>query len=191
MPLYNFVSVPKKSDNAGRPEGKKGYVVIFDWDDVQEYKRDDKGVKVARFAFRDGKKPIAIYATNSTQNVYHQSSGDDDARGFIHHADFQVPGTFLEIDEFFENNINRPLGVISIPCSGTDCKIAGTPCYPLKITQDNSTNNSEANRHEVTMDTVYAGPALGHIEKSLVPATDNADINAILGLGTGSTGGGL
>lgn len=188
---YQFVSVPKKSDNAGRPAGKKGYLVVFDWDDVATYTRDDKGVKVSAFSFRQGKTPIGIYATNSTQNVYHQSSGDDDARGFIHHADFQVPGTELETDEFFENNINRPLGVIMIPCNGNDCKIAGTPCYPLKITQDNSVSSSEANRHEVTMDTVYAGPALGHIVKSLVPPTDNADINAILGLGTGSSGGGL
>lgn len=182
---YSLVSVPEKDVNAGRPTSKKSYLVIFDWDDVKTYKRDDKNVKVTTFEFLPEKKPIAVYATSKSQNLYHTSTGEGKGKGFLHHADFEIPGTELEVDEFFENNINRKLGVIQIPCNGTLCKIAGTPCQPMEITQDNSQDNSEANKHTVTMTSELVSPALGRIEKALVPATDNADLNVLLGLPSG------
>lgn len=189
---YSPVSVKKKSANAGRPTGKASYVVVFKWDDVITYTRDDKGVKVTVLAFAAGKKPIAVYATSSTQNVFHTSTGDDDARGFIHNADFEVPGSDLEVSEFFENNINERLGVISVPCGGDDCKIAGTPCNPLFITQDNTEDSAKKNGHSVQLKSSIPGAVLGHIAKNLVPLTDDAAINAILGLtADGSTGGGI
>ncbi len=179
---YSFVSVPRIDENAGRPTGKKAYLVVFRWDDIQTYNRDSKNVEVTALTFLPEKKPIAIYATNSTQNVYHESSGDPDAKGFLHHADFEIPGSSKEISAFFENNINANLGVISIPCAGDDCKIAGTPCQPLQISQDNSQDNSEANKHTVQMVSTMVGPVLGHIAKLLIPPTDNAELNKILGL---------
>ena len=130
-----MVSVPKKSSNAGRPKGKKSYIEIFRWEDVKTYTRDEKGVKVTAFEMMPGKKPIAVYATDSTINIYHSSEGEDDARGFIHHVDYEHPGTELEHDEFVNNNINENLGAIVFGCSGEDAKIAGTPCTPLKMTR--------------------------------------------------------
>jgi len=192
--LYSPVSVPKKTDNAGRPKGKAAYLVVFDWDDVTSYVRNKKGVQVVTFAFVLGKKPIAIYHTQSTRNVYHTSTGDDDARGFIHNADFDIPGSDLEVSEFFENNINKRLGVISIPIEGTDCKIAGTPGSPLFITKDDTEDSAKKNGHSVQMKSSIPAGVLGHIEKTLIPATDSATINAILGLtvvAPGSTGGGI
>lgn len=103
---YTMVSVPKKTSNAGRPKGKKSYIVLFRWEDVKTYTRDEKGVKVSAFEMMAGKKPIAVYATDSTINIYHSSEGEDDARGFIHHVDYEHPGTELEHDEFVNNNIN-------------------------------------------------------------------------------------
>jgi hypothetical protein len=191
--FYNPVSVPKKSANAGRATGKKSFIVIFRWDDIAQYKRDEKGVLVSQFAFKAGKKPIAIYATNSTINSYHTSEGDPDAKGFIQHVDFEHPGSELESEEFFENNINENLGAIVINCdtaANSLCKIAGTPCQPLQIT-DSSQDNNEANKHTVQMASILRGPALGKIAKNLIPATDNADINSILGLGAGSGGEGI
>lgn len=179
---YEFVSVPKASENAGRPTGKQSYLIIFAWDDIQTYTRDAKNVEVTALTFLEDKKPIAIYATTSTQNVYHQSQGDVDAKGFIHHADFEIPGSSIDVSAFFENNINRNLGVIQVPCSGDDCKIAGTPCQPLQITQDNSQDNTEANKHAVQMQSSLVGPVLGHIKKNLITPTDNTALNAILGL---------
>lgn len=143
---YAMVSVPKKASNAGRPKGKKSYIVIFRWEDVKTYTRDEKGVRVSEFAMMEGKKPIAVYATDSTINIYHSSEGEDDARGFIHHVDYEHPGTELEHDEFVNNNINENLGAIVFGCSGEDAKIAGTPCTPLKMTKADSQDSKEG-RH--------------------------------------------
>lgn len=188
---YGFVSVKKKSPNAGRPVGKGAYLLVYKQDEVAVCTRDDKGVKVTAFSFLEGKKPIGIYHTSSTQNVYQTSTGDDDARGLIHNADFEVPGTDLEFDEFVENNINEDLGVISIPCDGSTCKMAGTKGAPLKFSQDNTEDSVKKRGHSIQLKSLYPAGVLGHIEKSLVPVTDNIDVNAILGLGQGSTGGGI
>lgn len=187
---YGFVSVKKKTSNAGRPVGKGAYLLVFRWDEVATCTRDDKGVKITAFSFLDGKKPVGIYHTGSTQNVYHTSTGEDDARGFIHNADFDVPGTDLEFDEFVENNVNEDLGVISIPCDGSECKLAGTKGSPLKFDQDNTEDSNKKRGHSIKLKSLFPAGVLGHIAKSLVPVTDNVEVNAILGLG-GSTGGGI
>ena len=189
---YSRVSVLKDGPNPGRPTGKAGYIILFDWDDVETYTRDASNVTVSAFAFANGKTPIGVYATASTQNVFHQVAGGDDARGFIHHADFEVPGDSLAFNEFIENNVNGNLGAIFVPCAGNDCRIAGLPCNPLRVTQDNGQSNNEAVKHAVQLVQSYPGAALGHIAKSIVPLTDNATVNGILGLtGTGSEGGGI
>ena len=175
---YSMVSVPKKSSNAGRPKGKKSYIEIFRWEDVKTYTRDEKGVKVTAFEMMPGKKPIAVYATDSTINIYHSSEGEDDARGFIHHVDYEHPGTELEHDEFVNNNINE------------NPKIAGTPCTPLKMTKADSQDNKEGDKNTINLASSLRGGTIGHIAKSLVPATDNEEINAVLGLGEASSSSG-
>lgn len=191
MPYTKLVSVPKPSANGGRPTGKKSFLVVGLIKDLKVFTRAEGEVRVSAFEFIDGKQPVGIYATNTTQNVYHQSAGEKDSRGFIHHVDFEFPGDSEAFDLFVENNINEELFVIQIPCVGTDCKIAGLPGNPLSLTQDNGQDNKDANKHVITMAQEFAGPALGRIAKSLVPATDNAEVNAILGLSTGSDGGGI
>jgi len=189
---YTRVSVKKNGANPGRPTGKAGFIILFDWSQVKTYTRDDKGVKVSAFEMVTGQTPIGVYATDSTQNVYHQSTGNDDARGFIHHADFSHPGDSLAFNELVENNVNGRLGAIFVPCTGNDCRIAGLPCNPLKMTQDNGQSNAEGTKHDIQLVQSFAGAALGHIDKSLVPATDDNDINAELGLPTtGSQGEGI
>lgn len=187
---YAMVSVPKKSSNAGRPKGKKSFIILFRWEDVSKFTRDEKGVKVSAFEMIAGKKPVAVYATDSTINIYHTSEGEDDARGFIHHVDYEHPGTELEHDEFVNNNINENLGAIVIGCAGDVFKIAGTPCTPLKMTKADSQDNKEGDKNTINLASTLRGGTIGHIDKGLVPATDNAEINAILGLvaGSGSSG---
>lgn len=186
---YSMVSVPRKSTNAGRPAGKKYYIVLFRWEDVAEYSRDEKGVRVTAFAMKAGKNPIGVYATDSTINIYHTSEGDDDARGFIHHVDFEVPGTEVEHDEFVNNNINENLGAIVFSCSGEDAKIAGTPCTPLKMTKADSQDDKEAKKNTVNLASSLRGSTIGHIAKTMVPPTDNEDVNAFLGLQQTGEGG--
>lgn len=191
---YSMISVPRKNNNAGRASGKKSYIIIFRWDDVKTFTKDDKGVKVTAFEFQEGKKPVAVYATDSTINIYHTAEGDDDARGFIHHVDFDHPGSEVEWDEFVNNNVNENLGAIVINCKGDDCKIAGTPCTPLKMSTAEGQDNNEANKTTVNLASSLRGDTLGRIAKSLIPATDNEEINAILGLppaAESSQGGGV
>lgn len=191
---YSMISVPRKNNNAGRASGKKSYIIIFRWADIKTFSKDEKGVKVTAFEFQEGKKPVAVYATESTINIYHTAEGDDDARGFIHHVDFDHPGSEVEWDEFVNNNVNENLGAIVINCSGDDCKIAGTPCTPLKMSTAEGQDNNEANKTTVNLASSLRGDTLGRIAKSLIPATDNEEINAILGLPTAaesSQGGGV
>ena len=188
---YSFISVKRKSNNAGRATGKKGYVILFRWDDVATFTKDEKGVRVTAFAFASGKKPIAVYVTQSTINIYDTAEGEDDARGFIHHVDFDHPGSEVEFDEFKNNNVNESLGAIVISCSGDDCKIAGTPCTPLKMTTAEGKDDNEANKTTINLASTLRGDTLGRIAKSLVPKTDDEEINLLLGLTTeGSTTGG-
>ncbi|OUO82397.1 hypothetical protein [Bacteroides sp. An269] len=188
---YAFISVPRKSNNAGRATGKKGYIVLFRWDDVATFTKDAKGVRVTAFSFAESKKPIAVYTTQSTINIYDTAEGDPDARGFIHHVDFEHPGSEVEFKEFLNNNVNENLGAIVINCAGEDCKIAGTPCTPLSISTAEGQDNNEANKTTINMASTLRGDTLGVIAKSLIPVTDDEDINTILGLtGTGSSHGG-
>ena len=188
---YAFISVPRKSNNAGRATGKKGYIVLFRWDDVATFTKDAKGVRVTAFSFAESKNPIAVYTTQSTINIYDTAEGDPDARGFIHHVDFEHPGSEVEFKEFLNNNVNENLGAIVINCAGEDCKIAGTPCTPLSISTAEGQDNNEANKTTINMASTLRGDTLGVIAKSLIPVTDDEEINTILGLtGTESSQGG-
>jgi len=189
---YGFVSVPKKTSNAGRPKGKKSYVVLFRWEDVAEYERDEKGVRVTKFSMKPDKKPIAVYATDKTIKINHTSEGDKDAKGFIHNTEFEHPGTDIEIDEFVNNNINENLGSIVFGCAGDDAKIAGTPYTPQEIDKAEAQDDNEADKTMIALKSSIRGDTIGRIAKSLIPKTDNPEIDAVLGLtSSGSGSGGL
>jgi hypothetical protein len=179
-----MVSVPKKSPNAGTGKGKKSFIVIFRWNDVATYERDEKGALVKAFAMKAGKKPVGVYATTPTININHASEGDKDARGFIHKVAFEHPGSSLEYDEFVGNNINEDLGAIVVNCDES-AKIAGTPCTPLAITKNESQDSKDGDKTSVEMSSELRGPVIGYIPKALIPATDNEEVNAILGLSAG------
>lgn len=179
---YSFVSVTRKSPNAGRPSGKMSYIILFKWGDISEFARDEKGVLVTNLTFAEGKKPIGVYATNSTINVYSTSEGDDDARGFIQHVDYEHPGTSLEHEEFINNIVNEDLGAIVVDCEGDLAKIAGTPVTPLKVTKADSQDSKDGNKNTINLASTLRGSTVGRIAKSLIPATDSDEINTSLGL---------
>ena len=181
-----MVSIPKQSNNAGMPEGKKNIVVLFDFDKVKTYTRDEKSVKVTAFELMTGTTTIGIFVNEKTFDAGDAVDGDDYERGFLQHVNFQHPGTDLEFAEFKGNCINANLGAIIIPCDGsiTTCKIYGTPCAPLKMQKADEVDTSEAHRQEVELQSSSRSYPVGIIDKSDVPATDNAEINAFLGLNT-------
>lgn len=191
MTAYAFASVPKKDTNAGRPKGKKQFIILFKWADIETYTRDERGVRVTALTFKTGKKPVGIYATSSTIKINHTSEGDDDARGFIHHAEFEHPGSSVEFDECVNNNINEELGAIVLDCISADAKIAGEPSTPLKLTKADSDDSKDADKNVINLASTLRGNTIGYIAKSLLTATDNVDVNAALGLTVGSAGTGI
>lgn len=189
MADYSFVSVPKSGNNQGRPTGKKQYVVFFNMNDVKTFTKDEKGVLLTAFELNDTKTPIGVFATDSTINVYHSLEGDQEAKGYIQKVDFEHPGTDQAFDEFINNNANTPMGVIVVNCDPTavNYKIAGTPCTPLFFTKNDSEDSKDNNKSTVNLASTLRGTPIGRIPKTLVPITDNVDVNAILGL-SASTG---
>lgn len=188
------VSVKKASDNAGRPLGKKGYVILFDYDDVATFTKDAKGVLLTAFSLAQGKTPIGVYATNSSIKATSSIEGEDDARGYIHKLAYEHPGTPLEYDELMNNLANKNIGAIVIDCGNSNAKILGTPCTPLKVTKDDSEDGKDNNKNSVELSSSLRSGPIGRIPLSLIPATDDNVINAALGLpaapagSAGSTG---
>lgn len=185
---YSMVSVPKGSNNQGKPEGKKNILVIFDFDKVATYTRDAKEVTITALTMAQSVTPIGIFVDENTIDAGDAAEGDNYARGFIHHVNFQHPGTDLAFAEFKAANINANLGVIIVPCdpSATTAKVYGTPCAPLKMSKADEVDTNEAHRNEVELKSEQRSAPVGIIAKSSIPVTDNATINTYLGISAGA-----
>jgi len=179
-----MVSVPKQGANPGMPDGKKNILVIFDFDEVATYTRDEKRITITAFTMKQGKTPIGLFVDEKSIDAGDEIEGDSYARGFIHHVNADHPGTELAVAEFKANNVNTNLGVIIIPCdpSETTVKVYGTPCSPLKMTAGNEQKTSEANNQHFELRNEQRTYPVGIMAKSLVPATDNTKVNEYLGL---------
>lgn len=179
-----MVSVPKQGNNPGMPEGKKNIVIIFDFDKVKTYTRDAKNVRVTELEMQANETPIGLFVNERSIDAGDEVDGEDYARGFLHHVNADHPGTELAAAEFKANNVNANLGVIIIPCapSVTDCKVYGTPCAPLKMQQAQENDTNEAHNQHFELKSATRSYPVGIMAKTLIPETDNAEINAYLGL---------
>ena len=179
-----MVSVPKQGTNPGMPSGKKNILVIFDFDDVQTFTRDEKGVTISAFAMKESKTPIGLFVNENSVDAGDEVEGDNYARGFIHHVNADHPGTELAAAEFKANNVNGNLGVIVIDCDPavTTVKVYGTPCAPLKMNAANEVDTNEAHNQHFELRTERRTWPVGIMAKNLVPVTDNNEINTYLGL---------
>ena len=179
-----MVSVPKQGANPGMPEGKKNVLILFDFDQVKTYTRDEKGVTVTAFELNTDVTPIGMFVNEATIDAGDEADGDSYARGFLHHVNADHPGTELAVAEFKANNINANLGAIILPCDpgATSAKIYGTPCAPLKMQAANEQDTNEAHNNHFELKTEQRTYPVGIMAKSLIPVTDNAQINAYLGL---------
>lgn len=185
---YSMVSVPRGSNNQGKPEGKKNIIILFDFDKVGTYTRDAKDVTVTAFSMAQSVTPIGIFVDENTIDAGDAAEGDNYARGFLHHVNFQHPGTDLAFAEFKAANINANLGAIIVKCDPTvtTAKIYGTPCAPLKMKKADEVDTNEAHRNEVELQTGQRTAPVGIIAKTLIPVTDSAEINTYLGLSAGT-----
>lgn len=187
MAAYTSVSVPKQSNTQGMPNGKKNVIIVFDFDQVATYTRDEKGVTVTALTFVEGYTPIGIFVDEKSIDAGDVLGGESYGKGWNHSFKFNHPGDDVAFAEFKANNINAPLGIIYVACdaSVTTCKIYGTPCQPLKFTKADEIDTNEANRQEVELSTDSLTWPVGRIAKTLLPETDNATINAYLGIESG------
>lgn len=182
-----MVSVPKQSNNQGLANGKKNVIIVFDFDKTATYVRDDKSVIVSSLSFVQTYTPIGIFVDEGSIDAGDAVGGENYGRGYNHSFKFNHPGDDLAFAEFKANCINANLGVIYVPCdsSKTHCKIYGTPCSPLKMTKADEVDTKENNRQEVELTTDALTYPVGRIARANLPATDNADINTYLGIGSG------
>lgn len=183
---YSFVSVPKQSSSQGLANGKKEVVIVFSFDKVATYTRDEKGVQITALTFQQDYNPIGIFVAPNTVDAGDTVGGESYGRGYNHNFKFNHPGDDLAFVEFKANNINASLGIIYVPCDASKpCKVYGTPCQPLHFTKADEIDTNENNRQEVELATDSLTWPVGRIAKNLIPVTDNAEINTYLGLGSG------
>lgn len=179
---YAFVSVPKKTNNAGRPTGKKPYIVLIPLKYLKTFTKDAKNVRVTVIALTDTNKPIGLYVTASTIKGGESVEGDDDARGYIHSLSFDHPGNELEVQEFKEAAVNEPMIALVGDCNDVDFDIYGTPEAPLNMTKADGEDSKDKKNSSFELKSAYRTAPVGKIAKTLIPVTDSADINTALGL---------
>ena len=143
------VNIKKKTTGAaGAPQGKDPHIVVFDWNEVKTTpSRDANRIKMnGSFIFLAGKYAIKIEATSSSISLPRTSEGEEDAVSFQSLPEFSHPGSPLEIEEFFANNTNKPLGVaVRVgDCDGDEepyYKVYGSKCNPLSLLVEGQDNN--------------------------------------------------
>lgn len=189
---YSMVSVKKEGSNPGMPRGKKNILLIFDFDKFKMV-RDAKSVMVTSLtAIDETVKPIGMFINERSLDAGDEVEGDAYARGFIHHVNFDHPGTEKAVAEFKANNVNGNLGAIVVGCdpSETTAKVYGTPCAPLKMNQASEQDTNEAHQNHFELRTEMRTYPLGIINISSIPVTGDEEIDKYLGLGTAASGGG-
>ena len=179
---YVPVSIPKKTDNAGRPTGKKPYIIFITIETLKTFTKDAKNVRVTALALTDTNKPIGIYVTPSTIKGGENVEGDDDARGYIHDLSFDHPGNEIEIQEFKEACVNKPVIALVGDCNDEDFDVYGTPEAPLNMQKADGEDSKDKKNSSFELKTSYRTAPVGKIAKNLIPATDNTTINNLLGL---------
>ena len=183
---YSMVSVKKQGSNPGMPRGKKNILLLFDFDKAQMV-RDEKGVKVTSLTMLSEAKPIGMFVNQSSIDAGDEVEGDAYSRGYIHHVNFDHPGTELAVAEFKANNVNANLGAIVIDCdaSETTAKVYGTPCAPLVMNAADEQDTKEAHNNHFELRTEVRTWPVGIIDKNAIPKTGETDIDDFLGLSSG------
>ena len=185
MAAYTLVSVKKQGSNPGQPRGKKNIIILFDFDKAK-MERDEKGVKVTSLTMISPAKPIGLFVNQNSIDAGDEVEGDAYSRGFIHHVNFDHPGTDQDAAEFKGNNVNANLGAIVIGCDSneTTAKVYGTPCAPLVMQQGQEQDTSEAHNNHFELKTEMRTWPVGIINISDIPATGDNEVDTYLGLTT-------
>lgn len=171
MSQYQFATVKRPENKAGRPSSKLDFIIVGRIRDLDKFTRDKNGVDIIEFSHKPNTRPIGIYQITSTAKIYDEPAGDQHlSSGYIHHVEMEFPGTEREITIFRENNTGVELYAIQVYLgTSTSCKIAGYPGNALFL-KANSQDDKDADKTMLKFDQLYHGNSLGFVEKPLVLA---------------------
>ena len=149
---YIKKSIGRVTGGAGNPSPKHPMILIFEFEDVEQFPTREVGVTVYSegFALKKGAKLQPVYATPSSIEVLQEAEGDTDARGYKKGVKFDHPGNSSEIEDFIEYNSNRNLGAIVRSCNGKQVRIFGDPCNPLSLKAETS-DTKDATKTTITL----------------------------------------
>jgi hypothetical protein len=137
----------------GAYKAKKPNVCIVDADDVVfDPGRDSKGVAIpGNFILAPNARMIRIYMTPETIEASFEVEGPEDGKVFKHMFKGEHPGESLEVKEFIQNFLGRPVFVFEENCRDNTMNVYGTKCSPLKISPT-FTSNKEGTKHMISFE---------------------------------------
>lgn len=152
---YLKVSVPRANTGTspGAYKAKKPNVTIVDADDVLTYPgRDSKGVReLGNYVLIPGARMIKIYMTPETIDASFVTEGPEDGKVFKSTFKGDHPGESLEIKEFIQNWLGRPVIIFEENCRNNTMNTYGTQCSPMKLTTEFN-SNKEGTKHMLTFE---------------------------------------
>ncbi len=149
---YIKKSIGRITGGAGNPSPKHPTILVFEFEDVEQFPTREVGVTTYAegFALKKGAKLQPLYATASSIEILQEAEGDADARGYKKGVKFDHPGNSADIEDFIEYNSNRNLGAIVKSCDGKLVRIIGSPCNPLSLKAETS-DNKDGTKTSMTM----------------------------------------
>ncbi len=137
----------------GAYKAKKPNVTIVDNDDVLTFPdRDSKNVKqVGNYVLKPNARMIKIYMTPETIEASFEAEGPEDGKVFKQMFKGEHPGETLDIKEYIQNWLGRPVTVFEENCRNNVINTYGTPCSPLKL-NPSFTSNKEGTKHIISFE---------------------------------------
>lgn len=152
---YLKVSVPRANTGTspGAYKAKKPNVAIVDADDVLAFPgRDSKGIKeLGNYVLKPNARMIRIYMTPETLEASFVTEGPEDGKVFKSTFKGDHPGESLEIKEFIQNWLGRPVIIFEENCRNNTMNTYGTACSPMKLTTEFN-SNKEGTKHMLTFE---------------------------------------
>lgn len=141
---YIKISVPRANTGTspGAYKAKKPNVTILDADDVLTWPgRDSKSVKqTGNYVLKPGAQMIKIYMTPETIDAGFETEGPEDGKVFKATFKGEHPGDALEVREFAQNWLGRPVIIFEENCRNNVINTYGTECSPMKLVPSGASN---------------------------------------------------
>ena len=181
-----FESVDK-TPNSGVGAGINDKIIIFDWDDVLKTPdRIDEIVMEESLVFKPNAWMITIGVTEDSIKNSSKDEGDNDATAVMQEVSAAVPGNKEEFRKLVASLRGRKLGIIHRFCGTNDMDLYGSPCAPLKFSNEFA-HDKDNKRNTFTAKSLVKGPDVAiyrgslNFENNPVLAPDAANVDLSLG----------